>query len=83
MAWIETINEDEASGPIGDIYAGILKESGSDVVPNIYKIQSLNPEALTAHKAMYKTLVFGRSPLRRYQREMIATWVSTLNECHY
>jgi len=35
------------------------------------------------HRALYRTLMFGHSPLRRYQREMIGMAVSALNGCHY
>jgi len=32
---------------------------------------------------MYRTLMFGPSPLKRYQREMIGTVVSVINHCRY
>ena len=44
---------------------------------------SLNPKSMLDHRALYDTLMFGPSPLRRYQREMIGVVVSALNECHY
>jgi uncharacterized peroxidase-related enzyme len=34
-------------------------------------------------KSMYMTIMFGKSPLRRYQREMIAVVVSVENDCKY
>jgi alkylhydroperoxidase family enzyme len=52
-------------------------------VPHILKVHSLNPRSLLAHRTLFRTLMFGRSPLKRYQREMIATLVSVLNHCHY
>ena len=35
------------------------------------------------HRSLYKTLMYGRSPLRRAQREMIALVVSAANHCKY
>ncbi len=32
---------------------------------------------------LYKTLMYGKSPLRRTEREMIAVVVSAINQCHY
>jgi alkylhydroperoxidase family enzyme len=81
VAWIETIPEDAASGPIARVYRDIAGASGS--VANILKVQSLNPAALRDHYALYRTIMFGDSPLSRTEREAIAVAVSLENECHY
>ena len=52
-------------------------------VANILAVHSLNPAALGAHFDLYRTLMFGRSELKRSLREMIAVVVSKTNECHY
>lgn len=44
---------------------------------------SLNPEALEAHVGLYRTIMFGESPLSRVEREAIAVAVSAANDCHY
>ncbi len=49
----------------------------------MHKIQSLNPEALVAHMELYMSIMFGKSPLRRYQREMIGVVTSAVNRCAY
>jgi uncharacterized peroxidase-related enzyme len=49
----------------------------------VHQIQSLHPEGLAAHMNLYKAIMFGRSPLKRYQREMIAVVVSAANKCAY
>ena len=59
------------TGPEGDAQAHIL---GS---------HSLNPGALRAHPALYRTLMFGESPLTRAEREAMAVAVSAVNDCHY
>ena len=81
MAWIDTINERDADGSLKDQYAK-LKDSRSGV-DNILKIHSLNPESLDAHVRLYKTIMYGKSPIRRVNREMIAVLVSYINQCHY
>lgn len=49
----------------------------------VHKIQSLNPESITAHMDLYMTTMFGKSPLKRPQREMMAVVVSASNNCDY
>lgn len=81
MAWIRTISPDEAQGKLDEVYSRIQSKRGS--IANIYRIQSLDPEGLQHHLKMYLDLMFARSPLSRFQRELIGVMVSQVNECHY
>lgn len=81
MAWIRTIAEDEAAGRLGELYEEYSTPDGS--VDHILKIHGLNPESLKGHFDLYRTLMYGRSPLTRTQREMIAVVVSAANRCRY
>ena len=81
MAWIDTINEGDADGSLKDQYAKLKDSRGG--VDNILKIHSLNPESLDAHVRLYKTIMYGKSPISRVDREMIAVLVSSINQCHY
>ena len=81
MAWIRTIDEDEAEGRLEKLYARMTEPWGG--VDNILKVHSLNPPSLEGHFELYKTLMRGRSPLSRAQREMIGVVVSQTNRCHY
>ena len=81
MAWIQTIDEDDAQGKLEKLYARMMEPWGG--VDNILKIHSLNPPSLGGHFELYKTLMRGRSPLTRIQREMIGVVVSATNQCHY
>jgi len=81
MAYIETISHEESEGDLRKIYDALLKSRGK--LAHVHQIQSLHPEGLAAHMALYKAIMFGRSPLKRYQREMIAVVVSAANECAY
>jgi hypothetical protein len=50
---------------------------------NVLASHALNPEAFGAHVALYRTVMFGGSPLGRAEREAIAVAVSAANDCHY
>ena len=56
---------------------------GSERMANILASHSLNAAALDAHVALYRTIMFGDSPLSRVEREAIAVAVSAANDCHY
>lgn len=81
-AWITTVDEQQASGEVAAAYAEAA-DRATGRVAHIFKVHSLNPRSLLAHRSLFRTLLFGRSPLKRYQREMIATVVSALNDCYY
>lgn len=81
MAWIEVIPEEEATGELQELYSELVEPWGG--VDNILKIHSLNPESLKAHVMLYKTVMYGKSPIKRPDREMIAVVVSSLNYCRY
>ncbi len=61
----------------------IRQARGSESLANILASHSLNPEALEAHLGLYRTIMFGQSPLSRSEREAIAVAVSAANDCHY
>ena len=81
MSWIEIILEDLAEGDLAEQYSQLIEPWGG--VDNILKIHSLNPAALRAHVQLYKTVMYGKSPIRRPQREMIAVVASVANQCRY
>lgn len=82
LTCIRTIPEDEAEGKLAETYRRISGSSGREIA-NILKAQSLNPDALSDHFSFYRTLMFGKSPLSRAEREAIAVVVSVENECRY
>jgi uncharacterized peroxidase-related enzyme len=81
MAWIRMIDEAEADGELHDLYERLTEPRGG--VDNILKVHSLNPDSMRGHFELYRTLMRGRSPLSRAQREMIGVAVSAINRCHY
>ena len=82
MAWIDTIREDEWRGELADLYDSVADRSAGRV-DNIMQIHSLNPRAMAAHDALYRSAMRGTATLRKVERELIALVVSKLNECHY
>jgi alkylhydroperoxidase family enzyme len=61
----------------------VKRAEGTESVDNILASHSLNPDALRAHVALYRTIMFESSPLTRAEREAIAVAVSAANNCHY
>ena len=81
MAWIKTVDPDDASGPLEAEYARAQSRAGR--VWNILRLQSLNPALLRASTQFYLAVMYGASPLSRGRREMLAVVVSRTNGCHY
>ncbi len=81
MAFIETIEPENATGELQDIYTDLLSSRGQ--IAEVLKIHSLNPKSLTNHMDLYMTIMFGKSPIKRKIREMMAVVVSTANNCLY
>lgn len=81
MPFIQTIDYPNSAGELRRAYDQITGSRGK--LAEVHKIQSLNPEAMLAHMDFYKAIMFARSPLKRYQREMMAVIVSAANQCDY
>ncbi len=81
MAWIKTIEPDEATGVLKVEYDKAVSRAGK--VFNILKIQSLNDRALRASMELYLATMHGHSGLSRTEREMLGTVVSWANHCFY
>ncbi|MGP4078626.1 peroxidase [Pseudalkalibacillus sp. R45] len=77
-ARIKVIEYEEAEGKLKELY-----ERFNGQMANILRVHSLNPKSLETHLEYYKVIMFGKSPLPRKLREMIATVVSARNECFY
>lgn len=81
MSHIQVIDYAEAEGQLKSIYDNLIKTRGK--LADVHKIQSLHPETIVQHMDLYLEIMFGKSPLKRYQREMIAVIVSVNNDCLY
>ena len=81
MAWIRLTSNEEATGLLKRQFDTAIKRAGR--VWNIIRIMSPNPITLDASMKFYASVMKGRSPLSRVQREMIATVVAAEVGCHY
>ena len=81
MAWIRTVSDEQADGLLKKIYEAAVARAGR--VFNTVRVMSLNTATLRASLSLYQTVMFGRSPLSRAQRELLATVVSRVNGCRY
>ena len=82
MAWIKTVDETDATGIVKEEYEAAISRAGE--VYNIVRLFSVRPKSMRAFIELYLLVMFDEdSPLTRMQREMIATVVSKVNECHY
>ncbi len=81
MPHIDVIEYENSQGELKEIYDGLIKSRGK--IAEVHKIQSLNPKSITDHMELYMTIMFGKSPLKRVQREMIGVVVSKANDCEY
>ncbi len=81
MPWIRVYSLEEASGFLKKQYEAALKRAGR--IWHIVSIMSQNPRTLKASMDFYSAVMFGRSPLTRGQREMLAVVVSAENNCIY
>ena len=81
MSWIQTIDENEATGVLSQIYAETRAKCGK--VINLVRVQSLRPDTMAMGRQLYRHLMDGPGELTRLQRVLIATVVSKTNGCHY
>ena len=81
MPYIDVVGYDQSEGELREIYDNLIVSRGK--LADVHIIQSLNPESIVNHMDLYMTIMFGKSPLRRVQREMIAVVVSKNNDCDY
>lgn len=81
MAFVPTVPPDEATGLLAKLYDAALRRAGK--VFQINRVQSARPQVLQASTRLYIEVMYGESSLTRAQREMLATVVSTANDCFY
>ena len=82
--WIQWVEEDEAEGTVAEVYqAWQAANPDRGGMPEILKCFSLRPDFLQALVNFTYPLHFAEGYLTRRQKEMIATFVSGLNQCPY
>ncbi len=81
MSWIEETPPEKATGLLKRELDAAQRRAGR--VWNIVQVMSANPEVLTASMAQYRAIMYGPSPLSRFQRELLATVVAAEVGCFY
>jgi uncharacterized peroxidase-related enzyme len=82
--FIPWVNEDEATGKVAAIYNEWKAENPDrDSVPAVLKCFSLRPDFLEQAYRFSYSLQFADGYLTRRQKELIGTYVSSLNQCPY
>lgn len=81
MARIEIIEYESSEQRLREIYDELIKKRGQ--LANVHKIQSLLPESIQTHMALYMEIMFSHNELSRAERELIGTVVSKVNGCQY
>ncbi len=81
MPWIHQVPVEEATGVLKEEFDAAIARAGK--VFNIVHIMSVNPLALRGMIGIYSALLFAEGPLSRFQREMLATVVSSELRCVY
>lgn len=81
MPYIQQVPIREAKGLLKKLFDEALQRSGR--VWHIVHIMSQNPRAMDASMGLYGAIMFGASPLTRWQREMLAVVTSKANDCFY
>ncbi|MDQ6616330.1 MAG: hypothetical protein M3083_16705 [Actinomycetota bacterium] len=82
MARIRWIEESDAVGELAEVYARVRATSPRGNVADIMKTMSLRPDFLSAMRDA-SAMHFSDGALTRAQHEMIASYVSAVNRCHY
>lgn len=84
MPFIDWVDDNDATGDVAEIYLAWKSANPQrDQMPEILKCFSARPDFLKALIDFTYPLQFADGYLTRRQKEMIATFVSGLNQCPY
>ncbi len=81
MSYIKTIDQNDATGQLKDIYDNLSSNIG--MIPNIIKVQSLRPDLLEPLLSFIGALMMSEHGLSKTTKELIAAYVSKINSCEY
>jgi hypothetical protein len=79
IAWIE---DEDADRPLAEVFELARRTSSSGRVPDIMRTMSHAPDFLGSIMRASQ-MHFSDGALTRAQHEMIASYVSAINRCHY
>jgi hypothetical protein len=79
IAWVE---DEAANEELSALFADIRRARDGAVVPDILRTMSTRPDFLSAINNAAR-LHFTDGALTRAQHEVIASYVASVNRCHY
>ena len=79
--YIKTIDQEDATGQLKDIYDNLSNSVG--MIPNIIKAQSLRPDLIEPLLGFLGALMETEHGLSKTTKELIAAYVSKINSCEY
>ena len=80
---IRVTNDDEATGECARVYEEWRAATGRAAMPGILKCFSARPDFLRQVIEFSNGIHFSPGHLDRRTKELIASYVSSLNSCHY
>jgi alkylhydroperoxidase family enzyme len=81
MSTVRTIPVAEADEQLSPVYCALEESFG--MVPAIFQSMSLRPDLLEPLALFVKRLMIEEHALPRSTKELLAAYVSTLNDCAY
>ena len=82
MTWIRTIKPEDATGELKEIYEKTKSPHGT--YDNVYISKSLRPKTILGHDTLYRSVLHNDDlVLPFWFLELVATYTSVLNKCHY
>ena len=82
MTWINTIQPEDATGELAEIYEETKTPHGT--YDNVYISKSLRPKTIRGHDTLYRSVLHHDDViLPLWFLELVATYTSLLNSCAY
>ena len=81
MAYVKTVTYEEANREVRSAYEDHFNTRGW--ISNITAVNAIRPHVMKSLANHHRTLMFTDSGLSPAEREMIATVVSSTNQCQY
>ncbi len=81
-AWIKMISDEDASPELAEVLA--LARTPHGTVDNVMRVHSLRPQTMRGHVVLYRAALHDpANTLPEWLQEVIASYVSILNDCPY
>lgn len=83
VAFVNVVEESEATGKVKEVYNDIRKTLGIDFVPNMYKAMANNPEYLDITWKKIQSIMTKQGKLDSKTKDIVALTVSIMSGSEY